>query len=139
EPLKTGIVAVLARSGDAASMSLLREMWQRAPERRPTVAMGLAQQPDGENWSYLVRSLPVLEGAAAREVLVRLAQVDRAPEEPEHFRQAILRGLTLKEAGAVQAVALVEHWTSESLTEADQPWEDRLATLQQWFATQYPD
>ena len=49
--LMVGIVAVLARSGDAASMAYLRTIWDRNPERREPVAMGLAQAPAGENWS----------------------------------------------------------------------------------------
>lgn len=138
EPLKVGLVAVLARSGDEHSMSYLREIWERAPERRHTVAMGLAQQPEGENWSYLVRSLPVLEGAAAREVLSRLASVDEAPEDPEFYRQVILRGLELKEGGASQAITLLEHWTGEPHDDSE-TWDVAIVRWQAWFADRYPD
>ena len=61
-----GIVAVLARSGDEPSMAYLRTIWDRNPERREPVAMGLAQVTAGENWEYLVRSLPILESMTLR-------------------------------------------------------------------------
>ena len=98
--LMVGIVAVLARSGDAASMAYLRTVWDRNPERREPVAMGLAQSPAGENWSYLVRSLPVLDNKTARDILRRLATVEQVADDPEQIRQTILCGLRLKENGA---------------------------------------
>ncbi len=71
-----GIVAILARSGDPDSMAYLRTIWDRNPERREPVAMGLAQSPEGDNWDYLVRSVPILESMTAREV-VRSTRVGR--------------------------------------------------------------
>jgi glucose/arabinose dehydrogenase len=64
--LKVGLVAVLARSGQDDAFAYLRKIWEQDPERRQPVAIGLAQAPEGDNWSYLVRSLPSLEPAAAR-------------------------------------------------------------------------
>src|SRR4029078_4156694 len=93
--LRIGICAVLGASGDSRSAEYLRELFESEPDRRVPIAIGLAQQPDGENWPYLVRALSIVEGSAAQEVLTRLAQVDRAPEDPEAFRQVILRGLIL--------------------------------------------
>src|SRR5205814_774529 len=107
------IVAVLARSGDEASLAHLREIWDKDPERRQAVAMGLAQSPEGDNWPYLLRSLTLLEGKAAQEVLARLRTVEQAPEEPEYYRQVILRGLLLKDQGADTAIELLEFWTGE--------------------------
>jgi hypothetical protein len=75
----------------------LREVYDRDPERRTAVAMGLAQKADGENWPYLVKSLTILEGPVAAEVMKRLAQVDRLPEDPQSYRQTIIRGLSLGE------------------------------------------
>ena len=111
--LMVGIVAVLARSGDDASMAYLREIWDRNPERREPVAMGLAQVPGGANWEYLIRSLPILENVTAQEVLQRLATVDRVPDNPEHIRQIILCGLRLDRAGAEDAAAC---WRSGRVT-----------------------
>ena len=78
-------------------MAYLRTIWDRNPERREPAAMGLAQAPQGDNWLYLVRSLPVLEDSTAREVLRRLATVAQVPDDPEHIRQIILCGLRLKD------------------------------------------
>lgn len=139
KPLLVGIVAVLARSGDADSMEYLREVWKRDPDRRATVAMGLAQQPDGENWDYLVRSLSLLDGAAALEVINRLATVDQAPEEAICYREVILRGMEMKEQGADQAIALLEHWAEEPVSEPSDSWQTALTKWQGWFRETYPD
>ena len=52
--LRTGIMAVLARSGQERAFEYLRDTWKSEPERCAKVAMGLAQQPSGSNWTYLV-------------------------------------------------------------------------------------
>lgn len=137
--LRIGICAVLGGSQDPQAMAYLRGLFDSEPDRRVPLAMGLAQQPDGENWGYLVRSLPIVEGAAAQEVLMRLAQVDQVPEDPEAFRQAILRGLILRENGSRKAVELLEKWTGRQLGRPDDAWDKALARWQDWFAQEYPD
>ena len=139
--LKVGIAAVLARSGDDASMRHLRELWDLDPERRLAVAMGLAQWPNEENWHYLVRSLPVLDGGAAKEVLVNLRSIALAPEEPEFYRHVILRGLQLGDEGGEEAVALLEFWTGSKLTGAgdDVDVAGKLAAWQAWYAEKWPE
>ena len=137
--LMVGIVAILARSGDDASMEYLRAIWDRNPERREPVAMGLAQAPQGANWEYLVKSLPVLENMTARVVLRRLQSVDRATDDPEYIRQVLLCGLRLQKAGADDAIALLESWTGEQLGEEGDTREQKLARWQEWFARSYPD
>ena len=137
--LRIGICAVLGASGDAEAMNYLRELYEAEPDRRVPIAMSLAQQPDGENWPYLLRSLPIVEGAAAQEVLTKLAEVDKAPEDVETYRQVILRGLMLRDHGGRKAVALLEKWTGEKLGDADEPWDKALAHWQEWFAAEYPD
>jgi putative heme-binding domain-containing protein len=137
--LRVGICAVLGASGHPDAMAYLREIYEEEPDRRVTIAMGLAQQPSGENWAYLVRSLPIVEGSAAQEVLTKLAQVDRTPDEPEAYRQVILRGLMLRETGGNHAVALLEKWTGSKLGPDGQPWDKALAAWQEWFIQKYPD
>lgn len=139
KPLLVGLVAVMARSGDPASMAYLREVWRRDPERRPAAAIGLSQRPDGENWDYLVRSLAILEGKAAQEVIGKLLTVPDAPEAPEYYRQLIMRGLELKDQGGEQAVALLAHWAEEDVSPPAAPWDQALATWQTWFRKKYPD
>src|SRR5688500_20341720 len=85
------------------------------PQRRQPVALGLAQAPEGENWGYLVRSLPSLEPAAAREICMKLMDVAQAPEEADPYRTVILLGLkglnkdqeTGRNQGADAPIALV--------------------------------
>lgn len=101
--------------------------------------MGLAQQPGGANWEYLLRSLPVLEGDPARIVLAMLRTVPYGPSDPEHYRQAILCGLRLKENGGQEAVALLDYWTNASVSPSDVGWEESLAAWQKWFNESYPD
>lgn len=136
--LKVGIVAVLSRSGDDASYGYLRKVWERDPDRRQAIAVGLAQKPAGDNWAYLVRSLPALEPNAAKLVLGQLATVPQAPEEVEPYRNVILLGLKMKEKGSEPAIELLQFWTGEELkTDEDTPV--KLAAWQKWFTEKYPD
>ena len=134
--LKVGITAVLARDGSETAMTYLRSVWDRDPERRKSIAMGLSQAPSGENWKYLVNSLPVLEGTAALDVLTKLRGVPTKPDSPEAYRQVILHGLRQPKAIGVVAVKLMEHWSGEQhgLLETDAA----LKQWQIWFATKYP-
>jgi putative heme-binding domain-containing protein len=142
--LQVGIVAILARSGDDASMAYLRSLWDKSPERRPALAMGLAQQPGGENWPLLIRSLQFLEPSAAREVCNKLTLVEVAPEEPEAYRQAILVGLKMRQkdpevkTAAQPALNLLMFWTGEELA-ADETEDKQLEAWQKWFSEKYPD
>ncbi len=139
--LRIGICAVLGASGDPDAMAYLRELYDAEPDRRVTIAIGLAQQPDDENWPYLLRSLSIVEGAAAQEVMMRLSQVDQRPtrDESEVYRQVILRGLLLGENGSRRAVALLEKWTGQPQSAPGDPWDQSLAAWQQWFAKTYPN
>ncbi|MCA9248714.1 MAG: HEAT repeat domain-containing protein, partial [Planctomycetales bacterium] len=137
--VQTGIVAILGRSRDPKGMEHLRHVFETQPDRRLIVTAGLAQAPDEPNWSLLVRSLPILEGAYAREVMTKLATVDRAPQDPEILRQLILTGLRLKDEGGQQAIDLLAYWTSNRLHTESDTWETGIAKWQQWFAKTYPE
>lgn len=137
--LQTGLTAVLGRSEAASAMSYLRDAFEKQPERRAEISMGLAQAPGGENWALLVRALPVLDGVAAQEVLNQLATADETPDKPEPLRQAILCGLRLGENGAGQAIALLEKWTGQKLGEDGADWNAILAAWQTWFQETYPE
>jgi putative heme-binding domain-containing protein len=139
--LRIGICAVLGASRDPEAMAYLRELYEAEPDRRVPIAIGLAQQPDGENWPYLLRSLSIVEGAAAQEVLKRLGQVNQVPDkqDSEIYRQVILRGLLLKDNGGARAVALLEKWTGEKHGAEDDTPEKKVAAWQEWFAQTYPE
>ncbi len=138
QKLRIGIVAVLVRSATPRAMAYLRERFEAEPNRRQELAIGLAQQPGGENWSYLVRALPVLEGGIAREVLAQLTTIDQKPEQPEPIRQVILCGLRLGENGSAQAAELLTKWTGKQVG-GGASWEATMGAWQDWFQGQYPD
>lgn len=137
--LQIGIAAVFGRNRDPQGMAYLRDVFDREPERRATIAMALAQDPNGPNWAYLIRALPVLDGPSAIEVLQALQNADLAPQDPAHVREVILAGLRLGNEGGEHAVALLEHWfqtrrsqTGDAPLLAMQGW-------QEWFAQAHPD
>lgn len=136
--VRTGILAVLAQTGTEESTAFLREVWENEPSRRLVATLGLSQAPD-TNWEYLVRAVETLEGDAAREVMIKLAEVDAAPKEPEYFRQVILQGLRLKENGAEQANLLLRHWSGQTFGDQDASWNDELKQWQHWFQEENPD
>jgi putative membrane-bound dehydrogenase-like protein len=133
------VIAVLGRSRSPEAMAYLREVYEANPERRVMVAIGLAQEPAGENWPLLVRALPILEGNAARLVLIKLATVDQAPEEAETLRQAILCGLRDPQKSAIAAAQLLAQWTGEEPDGEFETPADVLAAWQNWFIETYPD
>ncbi|HEY5311591.1 MAG TPA: c-type cytochrome, partial [Pirellulales bacterium] len=137
--LQLGLVAVLAGSGETAAMNHLRETFEREPDRRQELAMGLAQQPSGANWPLLLRSLPIVEGMAAQEVLMQLASADRVSNDPQALRQVLLCGLKLGADGGEHAVRLLEKWTGKHLADSGAKPEAALAAWQKWFAGEYPD
>jgi putative heme-binding domain-containing protein len=136
--LSIGVVAVLGRSGDDESMHYLRDVFGRDPARRGYIAMALAQSPDGENWPLLLQALPVVDGVFAEEVLKKLATVNQLPDKPEPVRQVILRGLKLGEKGGQHAVALLEKWTDQKLSQPSDSPTVALAAWQKWFIQTYP-
>ncbi len=136
--LRSGIIAVMASSQNPKAMAYLREIYDRDPERRQAIAMGLAQQPNGRNWDYLVRSFPILEGGFGAEVVQQLQNSSYAPENSEHLRQLILLGLRLGNQGGDQAAALLEHWTGEKPTIYGETWDKKLAGWQRWYQKSYP-
>ncbi|MCR9296161.1 MAG: c-type cytochrome [bacterium] len=137
--LRTGIVAMLSQHGDQEAMEYLREIWIRSPERRQAVALGLAQQPNDENWDYLVRSLPVLESYAVPEVMNAIRNVETATDDPQALREVILHGLRMEQQGdsAQAAVELLTYWTGLAF-ELDDPDDSRMQPWQAWYAKQYP-
>ncbi|WP_286763299.1 MULTISPECIES: DUF7133 domain-containing protein [Rhodopirellula] len=136
--LRTGIIAMLASAPDDASAAHLRKIWRTEPQRRAVVAMALAQNPDGENWDYLVRSLNVLDGPAANEVVTRLRSVPIATDDPMALRSLVLMGLRAEKEGTTfeSVEQLLEHWTGmqrpEGVKQSMAPW-------QRWYAKTFPD
>lgn len=137
--LRVGITAVLGTSGDEESLAYLRQVYKTTPDRRATIAMALAQTPQGENWPLLVESLPILEGVPAQDVLTALANVNERPQTPEPFRQVILHGLKLRDEEKPLAMALLAHWSGTQPVAQTAPMAEQLAAWQAWYAQQFPN
>lgn len=135
--LRTAIVAMLASTDQAESTEYLRELWREEPQRRSMVSVALAQNPEGDNWDYLVRSLNVVDDDAAREVVIALLKVNVATDDPLALRHLILLGLRNQEDNHSpdNVVKLLRHWTGKQHAPSDdvmKPWQD-------WYAKIYPD
>ncbi len=137
--LRVGIIAVLGRSGEVASLDYLRNVYRDEPDQRTTVAMSLTQHPEGESWPYLVESLKTVDGVAGREVVAALTKVPQRPREPEPYRQVILLGLRLDEHGADEALTLLAHWSGQSKSDQAEDSQQGLAQWQTWYAENFPD
>jgi putative heme-binding domain-containing protein len=136
--LRTGVIAMLATASDEESGEYLRALWRSEPERRAVIAIALAQQPDGENWDYLVRSLNVVVDQSADDVVRALKSVRVATDDPMAIRQLILLGVRAEEKGQSfeNVESLLEHWTGmqrpEQAATTMRPW-------QKWYAKMHPD
>jgi len=137
--LATGLLAVLGESRTPEGMAYLREVFENQPNRRQDAAMSLAQEPGGENWPLLVSALPIVEEMAAQEVLMKLLEVDRAPDKPEPIRQVILAGLKLKGKASRYAPQLLAKWTGQHPAAENADPKKALAAWQQWFRKTYPN
>jgi putative heme-binding domain-containing protein len=139
--LKTGITAVLSRQKDDLAIEHLRQRWRKSPDRRATIAMALAQNPDERNWDYLVRSMGVLDSFAVPDVCDALIKIDVATEDPEALRQTILQGCKLFEAGndPSPTIRLMEYWTGEKVEAPTDPKQSPMAGWQKWYEIRFPD
>ena len=135
---RLGVIAVLARSGDQTSMDYLRQLWKDESERRNDIVIGLSQNPGGENWAYLVSSLPVLDDLTGMEVVQKLAGVQRRPRDPRHFRDLIAIGYRLRGQDGDSTLRLLEHWAGEQLVLAGD-WQSKMNTWREWFQQKWPD
>jgi putative heme-binding domain-containing protein len=136
---RMGVIAVLAQSGEEPAMEYLRTMWQAESDRRADIAIGLAQQPGGKNWPYLVSSLPVLDDMTSVEVLTKLTQVDLRPKTASFYQQVLKLGYRLENDGAIRAAQLLEHWSGESPDVVTGSWKATLNYWKRWYETKYPE
>ena len=130
--VRLGVIALLAQSGDEQGMVYLRKLWQQEDYRRSDIAIGLAQQPDGENWSYLVSTIPVLESSSAPEVLNALKSVARKPRDGRHYHELISIAEQKDKTSVRAALALLEHWAGESLADGVGNRDKLIASWKKW-------
>jgi len=139
EHLRTGIIAVLAQSQTEDSMSYLRQLWEEEPQRRSEISLGLAQEPGGDNWGYLVSSLDDLDDTTGNEVLTQLASVRRRPQNPDHYQDVISLGYRLREDGILQTVQLLELWSGIDKDFEGKPWKQVMREWKHWYETKFPN
>ena len=136
--MRLGVIAVLARSGDQTSMDYLRELWQSEEDRRNDIVIGLSQQPEDENWAYLVSSLPVLDDLTGTEVVQKLTKVTRRPRDARHFRELISVGYRMHGQDRNATVQLLEHWSGEKMA-VEGNWQLKLDAWRNWFHQKWPE
>ena len=137
--VRLGIIALLAREKNERHMKYLRDCWEQEEDRRADIAIGLAQLPDGDNWSYLMASLPNLDDLSGREVLTTLTAVGRRPRDPVFYRTAIELGFRLRQQNSAAAVALLEHWTGNQMEDTSESWRGPLVQWGRWYEETFPD
>ena len=59
--------------------------WTSRPSGGKPPCWAWLSSPAAKTGTYLVKSLPILEPAAAREVCAKLTEVDQSPEEPSRI------------------------------------------------------
>jgi putative heme-binding domain-containing protein len=136
--MHAGILALLAGVQTDSAANYLRKVWQTDETRRNDAALALAQRPDGDNWAYLVSSISGLDKETAGDVLMKLKEVNRRPRDGKYYRELIQLGLRIKDSGADAAVALLEHWTGQKLTNGDSDWRSALQAWKQWYEKEFP-
>jgi putative heme-binding domain-containing protein len=130
--------------GDESALVHLHEVFESSPDRRGDVAQAVANFSPSKgrrdvDYQLLVRSLSVVEGSTARDVLRSLARFPQKDANPQDIRRVILLGLKLQDQGGREAAALLTHWTGQRLVEPRGPVPTALAAWQSWFAEKYPD
>jgi putative heme-binding domain-containing protein len=142
ELTKAAIVAL--GHGDESALAYLHEVFESQPDSRQDVAQALSIFAPSKarreaDWLLLVRSLAVVEGSTARDVLRVLTKFPRKDDKAPDIRQVILLGLKLGDQGGREAAALLTHWTGQRVADARGPWPATLTAWQKWFAEKYPD
>lgn len=140
---KQRILTALATSQQEVGLAYVRSVFENAPERRSSAAAALAaattlRPNDLQDWTFMVRSLPVVQGDDAVAVLKALQRFRNRANKGQWVRQVILVGLQLPSDQQAAATGLLRHWTGVPLKKSDaDAW--TLEKYQVWFLKEYPD
>ncbi len=137
---RLGIIALLATSETETSQNYLRQIWRDEPGRRNDVVIGLAHQPEGKNWSYLVSSFNVLDEITAEEILTKLNEIPMRPTAASHYRELLELGYRMQGDIAWKVNKLLQYWSAEE-TKSPEPdtWQLALQNWQQWYHAKWPN
>jgi putative heme-binding domain-containing protein len=140
---KHRILNALATSQQENGLVYVRSIFENAPERRGSAAAALAaattlRPTELQDWTFMVRSLPVVQGDEAGAVLNALQRFRNRANKGQWIRQVILVGLQLPPDQQAAATSLLRHWTGMPLKKTDAAaW--TLQKYQEWFSKEYPD
>ncbi len=121
----------------------MHQVFETIPWRRQDVARGLAefaisQRRRAADWRLLVRALPVVDEDDACVVLQALQRFPNRGTKPQWQREVILAGLRSADAGQLEAVKLLRHWTASKLRDGE-PTASVLTKWQEWFDNKHPE
>jgi len=144
DPVAVEIVAAVGRGGEDRAVEYLHQIFESYPERRQDVARAIATQAlNGKrrqrDFELLLRSLPVVEGNDARQVIRALDTYRFVATSPRWTRQVLLAGLRLGKQGGDDAIALLRHFNGEDVSEGIEQLDRRLSAWQAWFREKYPE
>lgn len=137
------VLAALATSQNEVALEHVRSVFENAPERRGSAARALAaattiRPTNLQDWRYMVRSLSVVQGDEAVDVLNALQRFRTRANKGQWVRQVILIGLQLPVDQQTEATGLLRHWTGVPARKSEAS-EWTLKKYQQWFSKEYPD
>ncbi|MDW8223253.1 MAG: c-type cytochrome [Gemmatales bacterium] len=144
--LKPTIIAALSRHLSPEAQAALRQIADRDPDQRHTVARALARAPLAENVPYLLRGLDSPIPGVSREILLALQKSDYkpiVPQEPrsEHaapFRAVLLAASRLEPKDRWQAVLVLRRWTGRQFSLEEGDWKSELDAWARWFSQTFP-
>ena len=141
--VRLGSIAMLAESNVVEGYEYLRRIWQTRDNYRNEISLGLAQKADGDNWPFLVTSLPVLDDTIGKEVVQALTKVNRRPTKARQYRELIEMGFRLRETGAIEVSKLMQHWTGTDIRQASAGtgprWEQAMNHWTEWYDGEFSD
>jgi len=137
---RTRILNRLGESGTSSAVEYVRSVFESDVEFRDEAAVALSRFALNHrrlhaDWQLLVRSLAVVEGSQAAEVIRALSQFRDRATNPVWIRWVILRALEFEPENQEMADNLLSHWAGiETPTGVD-----RIPAWQQWFHETHPD
>lgn len=134
---------LLAEANLPEATEYLRAVFETSSERRGDAAQALARvvrsmPVESEDWQFLVRSLTVVEGSQAVDVMTTLLRFPQRATRGHWMRQVILTGLELPDSDRAVALKLLRHWSGQPRGPKDSAgWS--ISDYQKWFASEYPN
>lgn len=141
--LQQQLLIAIAASQDETALEHVRSVFENSPERRGPAARALAASTNArptefQDWRYMVRSLTVVQGDEAVDVMKALLRFRTRANKAQWVRQVILIGLQLPPEQQSTATSLLQHWTGVPRSKSNSD-EWTLEMYQEWFTKEYPN